>query len=154
LATEEGIVVRTLNNLAWVKTQRSSACESCGSRDACQGSGGGKEMEVEVLNSIGAISGDRVQIGFDTGKLMGISFFLYIFPIILLIVGAVLGQKFSSSFHISEAAGSALGGFGFFGLAFLIVRWGSGAFLKKNEYQPKISKIVHKAASADSALRD
>lgn len=111
-------------------------------------------MEVEALNDIGAAPGDVVQIGLETGKLMGVSFFLYIFPIVWLILGAALGQHFSSTLHMSESAGSALGGFGFFGLAFLIVRWGSSALMKKNEYQPAISRIVHRAAASGRSSQD
>ena len=110
-------------------------------------------MEVETVNNVGAIPGDRVQISFDTGKLMGISFFLYIFPILLMLIGAVLGQKFSSALGMSASAASALGGFGFFGLAFLIVRWGSTAFTRKNEYQPKISRIISRTAAVDKSLK-
>ncbi|HSO20180.1 MAG TPA: SoxR reducing system RseC family protein, partial [Desulfosarcina sp.] len=45
---------------AWVKTTRSSACESCSSRDACQAGGGGQEMEVEAINTADARVGDRI----------------------------------------------------------------------------------------------
>ena len=105
-------------------------------------------MEVEAINDIGASVGDRVLISFDTGKLMGISFFLYVFPILLLIAGAVLGQKFSVIWQLDESLASAVGGFAFFGVAFLIVRWGSTAFARKREYQPAVSKIVGRENAA------
>lgn len=145
MASEEGIVIRTAQQTAWIKTHRSSACESCSSRDACSTIGGGKEMEVEALNRIGAAAGDRVLISFDTGKLMGISFFLYIFPILLLIVGAVLGQQFAPHLGMNPSVASALGGFALFAVAFLLVRWGSTTFVKKEGYQPSISRIVSRA---------
>jgi sigma-E factor negative regulatory protein RseC len=145
LASEEGIVIRTVRQTAWIKTHRSSACESCSSRDACSTMGGGKEMEVEALNPIGAAPGDRVLIRFDTGKLMGISFFIYIFPILLLIVGAIVGQKIAPILGMNPSVASALAGFALFGVAFLLVRWGSGSFVKKEGYQPSISRIVSRA---------
>ncbi len=102
-------------------------------------------MEVEALNPVGASPGDRVLIRFDTGKLMGISFFLYVFPILFLIVGAVLGQAFSSVLGMNPSVASALGGFAFFGAAVLVVRWGSNAFAGKKGYQPSVSRIISRA---------
>lgn len=142
MATEEGVVVRVDNNRAWIKTLRSGSCEACSSRGACGVSGSGKEMEVEALNDVGAVAGDQVQIRFDTGKLMGISFFIYIFPVLMLIAGAVLGQKMAPLYQMNESTASALAGFGFFGLAFLVIRLGGSALAGKREYQPRIAKIV------------
>ena len=144
MATEEGIVTRTAPNRAWIKTQRSSACESCPSHDACNSMGGGNEMEVQTLNDVGAVTGDRVHFSFDTGKLMGISFFLYIFPILVLIAGAILGQHFAPRLDMNESVASALGGFAFFGLAFIVIRWGSSKFAANQEYQPRIIKVFSK----------
>jgi sigma-E factor negative regulatory protein RseC len=119
--------------------------------------GGGKEMEVEALNPIGAAPGDRVLIRFDTSKLMGISFFLYIFPILLLIVGAIVGQKIAPMLGMNPSVASALGGFALFGVAFLLVRWGSTNFVRKEGYQPSISRIVSRAQDlplAEEGSRD
>lgn len=135
-------MTRTEKNRAWVKTQRSSACESCASHGACTSLGGGKDMEVETLNDAGAAVGDRVQISFDTSKLMGVSFLVYIFPILLLIAGAMLGEKMAPQFGLNESVSSALGGFGFFGLAFVLVRWWSRILARKRNYQPRIQKIL------------
>ncbi|MFH0726044.1 MAG: SoxR reducing system RseC family protein [Pseudomonadota bacterium] len=142
MATEKGIVTRIDGDRAWVRTLRSGACEACCSSGACHGSGDRKEMEVEALNDVGAVAGDQVQIRFDSGKLMGISFFLYIFPVLMLIAGSVLGQKMAQLYQLSESTASALGGFGFFGLAFLVIRWGGSALAGKKGYQPRIAKIV------------
>jgi sigma-E factor negative regulatory protein RseC len=99
-------------------------------------------MEVEALNDLGAVAGDQVQIRFDTGKLMGISFFIYIFPVLMLIAGAVLGQRMAPLYQMNESTASALAGFGFFGVAFLVIRLGGSALAGKREYQPRIAKIV------------
>lgn len=143
MATEEGIVIRIDKGRAWIKTIRSGACEACSSRGACHSFGDRKEMEVEALNDVGAIAGDQVQICFDTGKLMSISF-LYVFPVLMLIAGAVIGQTMASFYQLSESLASALAGFIFFGLAFLVIRWAGSALAGKREYQPRIAKVVAK----------
>ena len=66
MATEEGIVFKMGApgaGTAWVKTTRSSACETCSSKGACHGEGGGKEMEMEVeaFNTADARVGDRIR---------------------------------------------------------------------------------------------
>ena len=153
MVTEEGIVIKTDKYRAWVKTHKSSACEGCSSKGSCHSLGGGKEMEVEANNEIGAISGDRVQISFDSGKFIRVSFLLYIFPILMMIVGAVLGQRFHFKLNMSESAASAIGGFCFFGLAVLIVRWGSHLMTRENDYQPKITRIISRSERVDDMLR-
>jgi positive regulator of sigma E activity len=60
----------------------------------------------------------------------------------MLIAGAVLGQKMASLYQLSESMVSALAGFLFFGLAFLVIRWGGSTLAGKREYQPRIEKIV------------
>lgn len=142
MATEEGIVLRVDEKRAWVKTLRSGSCEACSSRGACGVSGNGKEMQVEALNDVGAVAGDQVQIRFDSGKLMGISFFIYIFPVLMLIAGAVIGQKMALLYQMKESVVSAVAGFGCFGLAFLVIRLGSSLLAGKREYQPRIAKIL------------
>jgi sigma-E factor negative regulatory protein RseC len=145
LATEEGIVIRLGTNTAWVKTQKSSACESCSGKSACHSLGGGEDMEVEVLNGIGAKNGDRVKIHFETGSLIKVSFLLYVFPILCLIGGAVLGQKIAPAIHFDASASAAVTGFLFFCIAFIFIRAKGNAMAKKSRYQPKLVKIIHKA---------
>ncbi len=49
-------------------------------------------MEVKALNTAGARVGDRIVLSFETHSLLKATFLIYVFPIILLIVGAVVGQ--------------------------------------------------------------
>ena len=92
MTKEEGVVIKTDTATAWIKTIKTSACASCSAKSSCHTMGGGKEMEVEAINTAGARIGDRVVIGFETASLLKASFLLYVFPILGLILGAFIGQ--------------------------------------------------------------
>ena len=142
MATEQGIVLRTDSEAAWVKTVRSSSCEGCTAKGACHSMGGGKEMEVKALNTAGARAGDRIVLSFETASLLKATFLIYVFPIILLIVGAALGQMLAPLIEFSPSALSVLLGFVFFFTALFIMKSRANKMAQKNAYQPKITKIL------------
>jgi len=90
LATEEGIVTKVNSTTAWVTTIKSSACESCAAKSSCSTLASGEEMKVEAINISGATVGDRVVIYFETSSLLKLSFFLYIFPILIIFCSSFL----------------------------------------------------------------
>jgi sigma-E factor negative regulatory protein RseC len=145
MATEQGIVIRLGADSAWVKTTRTSACEACAAKSSCITLGGGKDMEVEAINEAGAKVGDTVKIGFKSSSLLKLSFLIYIFPIICMIAGAVIGQKFALSLSYDESALSAVFGLLFFGIAFLFIRAKGNRLAEKQEYRPKITRILKHA---------
>jgi len=142
MPTERGIVTRIDGNTAWVTTNRSSACEGCSSRGACHASENSKEMEVRALNTAGAGVGDRVVISFQAAAFLKASFLLYVFPVLAMIAGAVVGQETAAVFDLAPAAFSVVCAFGFFFLSVLVVRLRSNRMAGKTEYQPKVSKIL------------
>jgi sigma-E factor negative regulatory protein RseC len=142
LATEQGIVLRIDADAAWVKTVRTSACEGCTAKGTCHTTEDGQDMEVKAINSAGASVGDRIVLSFETASLLKATFLLYIFPIILLIAGAALGQALAPFIEFSPSAGSVLLGFAFFFTALFIIKTRANKMAKKNAYQPKITKIL------------
>jgi sigma-E factor negative regulatory protein RseC len=145
--TEKGVVIRVEGERAWIKTEKSSACEGCTSRDSCGNPGGGKEMEVEAVNSVGAKAGDLVTISFGTAPLVKVYTLVYIFPILALLAGAILGQRLSHSFSMDESLSALILGFLFFAGAFFIVKFCSGKMARKDDYQPKILRVLSAAKS-------
>ena len=88
MAIEQGVVVRLGTDgsrTAWVKTERSSACESCASRESCNPGADGKAQEVEAINAADARVGDRIQVVIGTGAMLKATFLLYLFPIICML---------------------------------------------------------------------
>lgn len=142
MATEKGIVIKTGVETALVKTTRSSSCESCASRKSCHATGNGKEMEVEVLNDAGAKEGDRVVLSFDTSALLKASFLLYVFPILVMILGAVLGQYMAPYLNLDPGGTSAVTAFLLFFISFGFIRYRGNRMAGKREYRPKITRIL------------
>ena len=99
-------------------------------------------MEVKALNTVGARVGDRIVLSFETASLLKATFLIYVFPIILLIVGAALGQMLAPIIDFNPSALSLLLGFAFFFSALIIVKFRANKMAKKNAYQPKVIKIL------------
>ncbi|MCG8632530.1 MAG: SoxR reducing system RseC family protein [Desulfobacterales bacterium] len=147
MITENGIVTRATSDTAWIKTIRSAACESCSSKDSCgTGHHGSQEMNVAVKNTLGVEKGDPVVIGIESKPMIYLSFLLYVFPIILLVIGAVIGDSIAPSLHMDESASAMVVGFLFFGAAFLVVRKKQAAMSGKDEYKPFLVRKKSRSA--------
>ena len=142
MATEQGIVIKTDSGAAWVKTVKSGNCAGCSARGSCHAMGGDDQMEVKAINEVGAKVGDRIILSFKTSSLLKASFLLYVFPILLLIVGAAIGQEIAPRFEFNPSGLAAIMGFSFFFAALLIIKTTADKLAKKNEYRPKVIKIL------------
>jgi len=139
---ERGEVVESVDGLAVVLVNRSSACEGCGARGACHTFGGGKDAKVSVENCVEAKAGDTVEIGIDEASLITASFIVYILPVIALLVGAGVGQFVSGYVNISEGGGAAFGGLLAMIASLLLIRFLNPVFEKYRSMRPKIIKVV------------
>ena len=119
MTREEGVVIKTDAKTAWIKTVKTDACASCSAKSSCHTLGGGKEVEVEAINTAGARIGDRVVIGFETAPLLKATFLLYVFPILGLLLGAFIGQTAAPLFSLNPSAASIIVGFLFLFLAYV-----------------------------------
>ena len=142
MATEHGIVIRTDSREAWVKTVKSGSCEGCSARGACHSLSESGDMEVNAINEAGAKVGDRIVLSFETSSLLKASFLLYVFPIFLLIIGALMGQGIAPYIDFNPSGFYAIVGFSFFFAAVLIIKAKANKMAKKNEYRPKVVKII------------
>ena len=161
MATEQGIVVKVVDSdKALVATTRYGACGSCSARGMCHSLGGGgekKDAEVEVINTIGAAAGDRILLDFKTGSYLKALFLLYIFPVLCLLAGALIGQEFASTLFMDPSAVSAVFGFSFLGVAILIVKSRGNQMADKEEYRPRIIRVIARGeglCSEENVTRD
>ncbi len=136
MITENGIVTNANVSTAWIKTTRSSACKACASRESCGTVESQKEMTVTVKNTLNVGKGDHVVIGLESRPMLFLTFFLYVFPIILMIIGAMIGNGLAPSFQINPSFAAVISGFSFFGIAFYIIRKKNDSLAKKEEYKP------------------
>jgi sigma-E factor negative regulatory protein RseC len=146
VATEQGIVIKTDSSAAWVKTIKTGDCAGCTARGSCHSLGNNADMEVKAINEAGAVAGDRILLLFETSSLLKATFLLYVFPILLLIVGAVIGQEIAPHIDFNPSGLSALMGFSFFFAAVLVIKARANKMALKKEYRPKVVKILARNA--------
>jgi sigma-E factor negative regulatory protein RseC len=147
MITESGIVTQADRSTAWVKTTRSGACEACTSRESCGTGHDAKDQVVIVKNTLGVEQGNQVVIGLETKPMMFLTFFLYVFPILLLMLGAVIGDSLSPALNMDKSFGAMILGFTFFAMAFLIIRKKQAGLTQKDEFKPF---LIRKKSISDS----
>ena len=101
MTSEQGTIIKTNGNNAWVRVKRSTMCECCKSRSSCETLGGGGDMEAEALNTAGGKVGDRVLLRISSKSLLKISFIFYMTPVLALIIGAVIGNKIGEKLSLN-----------------------------------------------------
>ena len=142
MATEKGIVFKVGDGTAWVKTSRTASCEGCSQRKSCHVSAEGNEMEIEAINAVGAKVDDKVVLHMKSSALLKASFFLYVFPIVVMLIAALMGQHFAPGWNMNPSGLAAVAGISGFILAFLYVRYKSNRMAKNSEYRPRIIRVV------------
>lgn len=123
---EQGRVVALENGAVWIETVRRSACSGCAARSGC-GQGlmdrlGVRERRGLVLAScdLPVKVGDNVVIGIREEALLLGSALVYLFPLLMLIVAAIVADRLFAQELWSIVAGLAA-----FLLSWPLVRWRS-----------------------------
>ena len=142
MATEQGTVIKIDAQGTWVKTSQSSACAGCSAKGSCLSKPGGDEREVNAINTVGAVVGDRIVLGIESAPLLKATFLLYVFPIIALIFGAFLGHELAGNLQMDATNLSVLSGLAFFASAVLIMRRRANRMALQDAYRPKIIRIL------------
>jgi sigma-E factor negative regulatory protein RseC len=141
MATEEGVVIRLDRESAWVKTTRTGACRGCSARGSCHAAGNADEMEVKALNSAGARVGDRIVLAVQSGSLLKVVFLIYVFPVLMMVGGASLGNYLAAGWQLDVSLGALLGGFVFLALGVFAAKTLCNRLAGRKGYQPRIVKI-------------
>ena len=143
MVTEEGIVTKIDSSTAWVKCAKSAACESCKAKDFCDTvEGSDDDVEVEAINAVGAKINDRVAISFKMSSLLKVSFLVYMVPVLVLILGVVIGDKIARIFNYDQSIFSIITGFLFLLAAFFFVKAKGKDLARKDAYKPKIIRVI------------
>ncbi len=151
MITKEGVVTEVGKKGVWVTTIRSKSCDSCTSRDSCGEHSNAQEMTIQVENSLNASTGDRVVVGFRTAPLLKIAFILYVFPIIIMIVGAAIGEAIAVRLGTDKSITSMVVGILFFASSFFIIRVMNNILANKKEYKPFLMRLLRSSGSRSAA---
>lgn len=139
---ETGIVTGVDDVTAKILVQKRGACEGCAASGICEPSE--KGMEIEALNPIQAKVGQTVKVSIKPQAYLKGTIFIYGFPLIAFIAGAILGKNIGEAYfkEISSDIVSVILGFVALIISFLIARaWGKKAETK-TEYKPVIEEIL------------
>ena len=107
MSAERGIVEKVEPGWAWVKTKRSSACSSCGSRQHCL-TQGSDQMVVKAQNRARARKGDEVELYLSTRTKLKGTAIMYLIPVLGIMVGAFSANPISKALGLNPSLGMAV----------------------------------------------
>ncbi len=140
-----------------IESVRKSSCSSCGAGSACgtnvlatlfdQTS---QNPRLTLSNTIGAKVGDKVIIGIDEKIVIKSSFFVYIVPVLSMILFAVIGLLVGDAVGLDkESASSILGIIGLF-LGFAWLYYYSKRLATEKQYKPVLLRIDNSLPECES----
>ncbi len=116
---EAGDVVKLSGETAYVRFKRGSACGKC---SACGMLKDMSEHVIDVNNSVHAGVGDKVLVEFATKHGLASSAIAYIFPLIMLVLGVILGYIIGNAWFSDPQVVAAIAGIVFTALAFFTIK--------------------------------
>lgn len=127
--TEYGQVVDIQGGVAHVKFVRTSACGKC---HACGMLSTQNEIVVQVDNDSHAAVGDLVAVSIRMKKAMRASVLAYVFPLVMLILGVLVGWLLSAQWHVfaNPDTTMALCAIVFAVLSFFLLKWAAPLYNK------------------------
>jgi sigma-E factor negative regulatory protein RseC len=146
LLSEQGIIEKVTEQKATVRVRRSSDCAHCSSRISCDISN--SDMLVEVSNDLQAKIGDLVEISIPEGTVLKLSVFVYLFPVIALMIGAFLGEFIAYFLQSRSSWPSIFLAMFFLGLAFFVLKIFERKKMSGGAYNPKMTHIVANVSSS------
>ncbi len=146
MSAERGIVEKVEPGWAWVKTKRSSACASCGSRHHCL-TQGSDQMVVKAQNTADAKKGDEVELYLSTKTKLTGTAIVYLIPVFGIFVGAFSANPLSEALGLNPSLGMAL--FTITGLvsAVFLMRYLANRMDSKQTLTPLVKRVVMSARS-------
>ena len=102
---ENGLIVATEVDDAWVETSRRSSCGSCEAKGCGTGALsqvlGRKSQRLRVKNTIGAETGEQVVLGISESALIKGSLAVYLVPLLALLAGGLFGEVMAVQLSLS-----------------------------------------------------
>ena len=141
MSTERGIIEKTEEEFAWVRTQRKSACAGCSGRSHCSSLSGGNHMLVKVSNPVNAKKGDIVEVFLKTSLQLKCTFIIYMIPVLGLITGALSATPLANVFAISDSLGMVIFTFSGFLLSAFLSRFLINRIAAGDQARPVIRRI-------------
>lgn len=113
-----GIVTEINGEFALVRPTAHTACDS---GHCCQGEGVSKVV-LEMKNEINANVGDKVIYEAKEVGMLIVAFILFVMPLILAFLGAIVGYYISGTLGINSSTASIIGGILLFVISIIIIK--------------------------------
>lgn len=143
---EEGQVVDLVENRARVRLARNDSCRSCGLCHFGEDEGG---MILEVGNSVGATTGDRVAVKLEERDPLSAAGLLFGLPLLALLSGAGTGWVLARALGFPPDGGAVLFSAVFLAGAFFLIRYRE---LQRRDGAIRILRVVSRPGSLVSDL--
>lgn len=153
---ELAVIVVSDENGIWVEPKRQSVCGQCSVKKGCGTAVletilGKKPTQIEVISDIPVLPGDQVIIGMEEQALVHGTFLVYALPLILMILGAALGQTLGG--HVAlfnqlfdQEMMSIIFAFLGFTCGYFMARHRINSSLRYNELLPVVLRQSHSLA--------
>lgn len=111
---EFAVITKRVDGHAMLEIERRTACGLCGQKRGCGNATWGKLLghnrhEFVAENAINANVGDSVVVGIDERVILSSVFYLYIVPLLTMLLGAVLADVlYDNEFYVILAAALGL----------------------------------------------
>ena len=145
---EQGEIIRTEGEFAWVRTQRKSTCGQCSAQKGCGTSVfskvlGNKLVEFKAINKIAASAGDQVILGLHESVLIKSAAMMYILPLLAMFLFAMLATYIGQSFG-NELSQAGISLFAMLGLlaGFIGARLFARAHQSDERYHPVVLRRI------------
>lgn len=149
---ENAQVTAVQGDEVWVEAERRSSCSSCAVRGGCGSAAlakvlGQRRSRVRALSDIPLRVGDRVVVGIQEQAVVRGSLAVYAVPLLLLLLGALLGELGASRslWHNAELASLLLGVAGLAGGLWWLKLF-SRRIRRSAAYQPVVLRRLAKSA--------
>ena len=141
MVEEIGVVTSVDGIKARVNVPKKSACEGC-TAGVCMT--GEQSMEIVALNKARAEVGQKVRVNVSSYVYMKSSMIIYGVPALALVLGAVFGKEVMSGSFVGTDPDvlSAIFGFAFLGLSFVVVKIWSNRKTSEAGSTPVIEEIL------------
>ncbi len=101
MLVEKGVVVSVSKEIAEIEISRSDNCHNCSAHLFCNPSKNNSKI-LKAVNTFGALLGDEVKIEIEEKAVLTASFQMYGVPILLLLIGVLLGNFIFSEYTLTE----------------------------------------------------
>ncbi|MDO9051057.1 MAG: SoxR reducing system RseC family protein [Methylotenera sp.] len=153
---EYAIITECVDDFVLIEIERRTACGLCGQKRGCGNATWGKllghkSQTIRAKNEIGAKVGDSVVVGIDEHAFLSTVFYLYVVPLLSMLIAAVLADiAFDNEFYVILAAALGLVS-GFLWVKGHLRGHGDAGYVYNPQYQAVVLRQAEDASSCENS---